>query len=392
MRRVSVFGATGSVGCNTVDLLLSQGGAARFDVVALSGGRNVALLARQARATGAKIAVTAFDECLKELQQALEGTDIIAAAGPAALAEAAARPTDWTMSAIVGAAGLEPGLISLAHGGILALANKESLVTAGPLMRQTADASGARILPVDSEHSAIFQALNGEDRASVERIILTASGGPFRQWSTEQLHAATPEQAVAHPNWDMGARISVDSASMFNKAMEVIETKEFFDVDPDRIEVLVHPQSIIHSLVGFVDGAMMAHLGPPDMKGAIGYALNWPERSPLPLERLDLAAISRLDFEHPDQSRFPALGLARQVMATGGLSGAVFNAAKEVALDAFLAGRIRFTAMAALVECVLSQTNLGFDLKTTTFDLDSVLRADKIARQRTTDAIASFQA
>ncbi|MCA8870089.1 MAG: 1-deoxy-D-xylulose-5-phosphate reductoisomerase [Rhodobacteraceae bacterium] len=392
MRRVSVFGSTGSVGCNTVDLLLSQGGAACFNVVALSGGRNVALLARQARATGAKIAVTAFDECLKELQQALEGTDIIAAAGPGALAEAAARPTDWTMSAIVGAAGLEPGLISLAHGGILALANKESLVTAGPLMRQGANASGARILPVDSEHSAIFQALNGEDRTSVERIILTASGGPFRQWSVEQLDAATPEQAVAHPNWDMGARISVDSASMFNKAMEVIETKEFFDVAPERIEVLIHPQSIIHSLVGFVDGALMAHLGPPDMKGAIGYALNWPDRAPLPLERLDLAAISRLDFEHPDETRFPALGLARQVMATGGLSGAVFNAAKEVALDAFLAGRIRFTAMAALVETVLLQTNLGFDLKTTTFDLDSVLQADKIARQRTTDAIASFQA
>lgn len=392
MRRVSVFGATGSVGCNTVDLLTRQGGAERFDVVALSGGQNVALLARQARTLRADIAVTAFPKHLDTLREALNGTGISAAAGPEAIAEAAARPTDWTMSAIVGAAGLEPGLVAMQHGGILALANKESLVTAGPLMHRMAGKYHARILPVDSEHSAIYQAMNGEDARSVERIILTASGGPFRDWSLARLGDATPAQAAAHPNWSMGQRISVDSASMFNKAMELIETKEFFSISEDRIEVLVHPQSIIHSLVGFVDGALLAHLGPPDMRGAIGYALNWPERAPLPLERLDLAAIGRLDFEAPDELRFPALRLARDVMRAGGLSGAVFNAAKEIALDGFLDQRIRFTDMAPLVETVLENMGAGSDLKSTTFDLDTVLEVDRAARRKTNEAIAMTRA
>ncbi len=391
MRRVSVFGATGSIGCNTVDLLLRQGGAAAYDVVALSGGRNVALLAKQARALHADIAVTAYADHLNTLREALEGTGISAAAGAGAIAEAAARPVDWTMSAIVGAAGLEPGLVALQHGGVLALANKESLVTAGPLLHATAARFNARILPVDSEHSAIYQALNGEDGRSVERIIVTASGGPFRDWSLARMHDVTPKQAVAHPNWSMGQRISVDSASMFNKAMELIETKEFFKIDESRIEVLVHPQSIIHSLVGFVDGALMAHLGPPDMRGAIGYALNWPERAALPLARLDLASIGRLDFEAPDETRFPALGLAREVMRAGGLTGAVFNAAKEIALDGFLDRKIRFTDMAVTVARVLEVTSSGHDLKTTTFDLDMVLEVDKMARQKTKEAIMTAQ-
>ncbi|MDQ7079861.1 MAG: 1-deoxy-D-xylulose-5-phosphate reductoisomerase [Paracoccaceae bacterium] len=392
MRRVSVFGATGSIGCNTVDLLQRQGGGDSFQVVALTGGRNIALLASQARALRAELAVTAYEEFLPDLRDALAGTGIKVAAGAGAIAEAAARPADWTMSAIVGAAGLEPGLVSMQHGGILALANKESLVTAGDLMHREARKHGARILPVDSEHSAIFQALQGEDHAAIERIILTASGGPFRDWPLERLHEATPEQAVAHPNWDMGQRISVDSASMFNKAMELIETHEFFDVTPDQIEVLVHPQSIIHSLVGFVDGAVMAHLGPPDMRGAIGYALNWPDRAPLPLERLDLARIGRLDFEAPDETRFPAIRLAREVMRRGGLTGAVFNAAKEVTLDAFLDHRIRFTDMAVIVEKVLETMDRHHDLQDEMTDLQSVLAADIAARNRTNEAIASHQA
>ncbi len=386
-RRVSVFGSTGSIGVNTVDLLSRQGGSANYDVVALTGGYNVDLLANQARTLGADIAVTAHDSELGALQNALAGTGIECAAGAQAIADSALRPTDWTMSAIVGAAGLLPGLNALRHGGILALANKESLVTAGPLMLATAAAYGATILPVDSEHSAIFQALTGEDISSVSRIILTASGGPFRDWPLAKLARATPEQAAAHPKWDMGERISVDSASMFNKAMELIETKEFFNISADKLEVIIHPQSIVHSLVGYCDGALMAHMGPADMRGAIGYALNWPKRRELPLERLDLAALSRLDFESPDTQRFPALRLARNVMAAGGLAGAAFNAAKEVALDAFLAGRIAFTDMARTVELVLGQLSGSSDLTIDTIDLDSVVAMDHLARIKTNEAI-----
>lgn len=386
-RRISIFGATGSVGENTIDLITRQGGADVYDVVALSGGANVARLAEQARALEAEIAITAFPEHLAALQSALAGCATKAAAGPEALLEAARRPTDWTMSAIVGAAGLAPGLAAMESGGILALANKESLVSAGPLMHATAARFNCQILPVDSEHSAIFQALNGEDQKAVERIILTASGGPFRDWSRADLVRATPEQAIAHPNWTMGLRISVDSASLFNKAMEVIETKEFFGVRPDQIEVIIHPQSIIHSLVEFQDGAILAHLGAHDMRGPIGYALNWPERAELPLARLDFANLSRLDFSHPDEDRFPALRLAREVMAIGGLAGAVFTAAKEAALDGFLARDIGFCEMADIVETVLNEAERAGDLKTTTFDLDTVLAADQFARQRSKETI-----
>jgi len=386
-RRISIFGATGSVGENTIDLITRQGGADVYDVVALSGGANVARLAEQARALEAEIAITAFPEHLAALQSALAGCATKAAAGPEALLEAARRPTDWTMSAIVGAAGLAPGLAAMESGGILALANKESLVSAGPLMHATAARFNCQILPVDSEHSAIFQALNGEDQKAVERIILTASGGPFRDWSRADLVRATPEQAIAHPNWTMGQRISVDSASLFNKAMEVIETKEFFGVRPDQIEVIIHPQSIIHSLVEFQDGAILAHLGAHDMRGPIGYALNWPKRAELPLARLDFGSLSRLDFSHPDEDRFPALRLAREVMAIGGLAGAVFTAAKEAALDGFLARDIGFCDMADIVETVLSEAERAGDLKTTTFDLDTVLAADQFARQRSKETI-----
>lgn len=382
MRRVSVFGATGSIGESTFDLLMRQGGPTAFHTVALTGGRNVARLAAQARALRAEIAVTAHDDCLTDLRAALAGSGIAAAAGAQALIEAADRPADWVMSAIVGAAGLAPGFRALRHGGTLALANKESLVTAGPLLMAEAARHGARILPVDSEHSAVFQALVGEDMAAVERIIITASGGAFRDWPLDRLAHATVAEASSHPNWAMGQRITIDSASMFNKALEVIETKEFFGIDPDRIEVLVHPESLVHALVGFRDGALMAHLGAPDMRHAIGYALNWPDRRALPVARLDLAAIGALTFRAPDLTRFPALRLARAVMATGGTAGAAFNAAKEAALDAFIAGQIGFLDMARVVEAVLAEMSSAGGLGNAAISLDNVMATDAEARDR----------
>lgn len=385
MRRVTIFGSTGSIGESTVDLIAR---ADDVEVVALTGGRNIARLAEQARALKAELAVTAHDECYDELKAALAGSGIGVAAGPHALAEAAQRPADWVMSAIVGAAGLTPGFKALEQGATLALANKESLVTAGPLLLAEAQRHGATILPVDSEHSAVFQALAGENIDTVERVIITASGGPFRDWSAKKLATATPRQAVAHPNWDMGQRISIDSASLFNKALELIETREFFGIEPDRIEVLVHPQSMVHALVGFIDGGLMAHLGPADMRHAIGYALNWPERRALPVERLDLAKIARLDFEAPDPERFPALRLAREVMATGGLAGAAFNAAKEVALDAFIAQAIPFPAMAEVVEETLARLSRDTGLTLAPDSLVKVLEMDHLARVRAAEVIA----
>ncbi|WP_372612558.1 1-deoxy-D-xylulose-5-phosphate reductoisomerase [Aquicoccus sp.] len=379
MKRVSIFGSTGSIGQSTIDLIARSPEA--HDVVALTGGRNIARLAQDAIRLGADLAVTAQDDLLDDLRAALAGSGVEAAAGESALIEAAARPTDWVMSAIVGAAGLAPGLKALEQGGTLALANKESLVTAGPLLMQTARAQGATVLPVDSEHSAIFQALAGEDMAAVERIIITASGGAFRDWPLADLERATVEEASRHPNWAMGQRITIDSASMFNKALEIIETHEFFGIDPERIEVLVHPESLVHALVGFRDGAVMAHLGVSDMRHAIGYALNWPAREALPVGRLDLAAIGQLNFRHPDEARYPALRLAREVMARGGLSGAVFNAAKEAALDGFISGRIGFTGMAGVVETVLDRIGSNEGLIDARMSLDNIRAADHMARR-----------
>ncbi|MGC9417340.1 MAG: 1-deoxy-D-xylulose-5-phosphate reductoisomerase [Rhodovulum sp.] len=391
-RRITIFGATGSIGENTVDLLDRQGGPEEYDVVALTGGRNVGRLAEQARALQADMAVTAYPECYYDLKSALAGSGVEAAAGSEALAEAADRPADWIMSAIVGAAGLPPGMRALKHGTTLALANKESLVTAGPLLLATAKTCGARILPVDSEHSAIFQALVGEDIDSVERIIITASGGAFRDWPLEALANATPEQASSHPNWDMGQRITVDSASMFNKALELIETKEYFGVDPGRIEAVVHPESLIHALVGFRDGAIMAHVGPPDMRHAIGYALNWPDRRDLPVARLDLAQIGQLNFRPACEKRWPALRLAREVMETGGLSGAAFNAAKEAALDAFLSRRIGFTQMAEVVEDVLGRLSRDSTLTNSPLSLEKVLEVDHLAREAAAESVSALAA
>ncbi len=378
-RRVSIFGATGSIGQNTIDLIARKSDS--YEVVALTGASNITQLAEDAIRLNAKIAVTAHDHLLTELRTALAGSNVEAAAGKAALAEAASRPVEWVMSAIIGSAGLLPGLKALEQGATLALANKESLVCAGGLILQTAENNNARILPVDSEHSAIFQGLVGEDMSAVERIIITASGGAFRDWPIEDLANATLAQASAHPNWDMGQRITIDSASMFNKAMEVIETHEYFDVCSDQIEVLVHPESMIHALVGFNDGALMAHVGPPDMRHAIGYALHWPERQTLPVERLDLAKIGSFTFRAPDEVRWPALRLAREVMARGGLAGAVFNAAKETALDGFISGALKFIEMSEIVD----QTLFDMDSKgghiDDTMTLDNVLYVDHLARR-----------
>ncbi|MBV1903375.1 MAG: 1-deoxy-D-xylulose-5-phosphate reductoisomerase [Marinosulfonomonas sp.] len=388
MRRVSIFGATGSIGQNTLDLIGRRPG--DFQVVALSGGRNVAQLAKDALTFGAEVAVTAHDDCYQDLKQALAGSKVTVAAGADAITAAARLPADWTMSAIVGAAGLAPGLAALEQGKVLALANKESLVTAGPLITATAKKHSATILPVDSEHSAVFQALIGEDKRAVERVIITASGGPFREWPVGKLAKATLEQALNHPNWVMGQRITIDSASMFNKALEVIETKEFFGFEPEQIEVLVHPESLIHALVGFNDGALMAHLGAPDMRHAIGFALNWPERAPLPVDRLDLARIGQLRFENPDEERFPALRLAREVMASGGMAGAVFNAAKEIALDAFISKQIGFLDMADIVEDTLAKMSAEPSLNDAAFTLDNVTQTDHLARIRAGEMISAI--
>ncbi len=384
MRRITVFGATGSVGESTLDLL-----ARRDDVkvVALTGGRQVARLAELAQAHRAELAVTAHEECYGPLKAALAGSGIEVAAGPAAVVEAGYRQADWVMSAIVGAAGLAPGFAALSQGRTVALANKESLVTAGKLLMSEARAHGATVLPVDSEHSAVFQALVGEDIAAVETVTLTASGGGLRDWPLEKLAHATVADAASHPNWAMGQRITIDSASMFNKAMEVIEAREFFSLSPEQIRVLIHPQSLVHALVAFRDGAIMAHLGSPDMRHPIGYALNWPKRAELPVARLDLATAGRLDFAAPDLRRYPALRLAQEVMRAGGAAGAVFNAAKEVALDHFIDGEIGFLDMAGVVEDTLARHDAVTGLGNAAESLQDVLDIDATARRRAVEVI-----
>lgn len=345
-RRISILGSTGSIGTSTLDVVRQCGGRERYEVLALTGNGNVELLAAQARECGARLAVTADESRYDALKAALAGSGVAAAAGRGALMEAASAEADWVMAAIVGTAGLAPTLAAARRGADIALANKECLVSAGPLFVEAVAAGGGRLIPVDSEHSAIFQALEDDQRHAVERIVLTASGGPFRTWTREQMAGVTAEVARAHPNWSMGLKISIGSASMFNKALEMIEAKHLFDVRPEQIEVIVHPQSIVHSMVGYVDGSVLAQLGVPDMRTAIGYALTYPERTPLDVGRLDFARLARLDFEAPDEARFPALALARTALTRGGLQGAVMNAAEETAFEAFVAGRIGFLAMA----------------------------------------------
>lgn len=375
-RRISILGATGSIGCNTLDVMKHLGGRDAFEVPAITGMDNIGLLAEQAKQAGAAFAVTANPDRYNELKSALAGSGIEAGAGPAALIEAAERGTDLLIAGIVGIAGLEPTLAAAARGADIGLANKECLVSAGDLFTAAIARGGGKLLPVDSEHNAIFQVLEENQRQAVERIILTASGGPFREYSRAQMAAVTPETAAAHPNWSMGLKISIDSASMFNKALEMIEARHLFSMRPEQIEVIVHPQSIIHSMVGYSDGSVLAQLGSPDMRHAIGYAISHPRRASLPVERLDFASLARLDFIAPDETRFPALALARTAMQRGGLQGAILNGAKEAALEAFIAGQTGFLEMADIVETVMDRLDDGRQAQS----IEDVYAADQDAR------------
>jgi 1-deoxy-D-xylulose-5-phosphate reductoisomerase len=372
-RTVSILGSTGSVGTQTIDLLLAA--PERYRVVALVGGRNAALLA-QAIALRARCAVISDPAAYATLRQALAGTGIEAACGEAAIQEAAAMPADWTMAAITGAAGLASTLTAIRRGRAVALANKEALVSAGQVMLAAVRDAGATLLPVDSEHNAIFQALAENNRGAVERIVLTASGGPFRTASRAEMEAATPEVALRHPVWSMGAKISIDSATMMNKGLEVIEAARLFDLAEERIGVLIHPQSVIHGLVCYHDGSMLAQLGSPDMRIPIAHTLAWPSRIATPSPRLDLAALARLDFAEPDLEQFPALLLARDALRAGGGAPTILNAANEVAVAAFLQRRIGFLDIAATVARVLD--TMGAMAAGT---LDEVIALDRDARR-----------
>ncbi|MBY8827911.1 1-deoxy-D-xylulose-5-phosphate reductoisomerase [Hephaestia mangrovi] len=383
VKRVSVLGATGSVGRSTLDLI--ERSPEEFEVVALTANCNVVELAAAAIRTNAKRAVVADESCFADLRARLSGTGIAAAAGRQAVCEAAAD-SDWTMAAIVGCAGLEPVIAALAGGGTVVLANKEPLVSAGDLVLAEAKRRGATVLPADSEHNAIFQCFDFERPERVRRIILTASGGPFREWTSEAMRVVTPAQAVAHPNWSMGAKISVDSATMMNKGLELIEAARLFPVDPARIEIVVHRQSIIHSIVDYVDGSMLAQMGPSDMRVPIAHTLAWPDRIATPMQPLDLVRIGRLDFEAPDEERFPALRLAREALAAGGAMPAILNAANEVAVAAFLDGRIGFLEIAAIV----ADTMMRYQPQAPE-TLEAVLAVDAearaVARQRVEDCL-----
>ncbi len=352
-RKVSVLGSTGSIGVSTLELFEKSG--VEVEVVALAAGRNVQRLAEQALKWRPQVAVIEDETVLPELRERLAGSGIRAAAGAAAVVEAASADAQWVMSAIVGFAGLAPTLAAARSGAVVALANKESLICAGPALLRIAKLAGGVVIPVDSEHSAIFQVFSPSNAQHVARLILTASGGPFRGWTREQMARATPEQALAHPNWSMGAKISVDSATMMNKGLEVIEAAYLFAMPPERIEVLIHPQSIVHSLVEYADGSTLAQLGPPDMKSPIACAFAWPDRLPWPAQRLDLARSGPLTFEEPDLERFPALKIAKAALAVGGVAPAAMNAADEIAVAAFLAGRIGFLDIAATVEATLER-------------------------------------
>jgi len=372
-RSVSVLGSTGSIGCNTIDLLARNPDS--FEVEALTANRNVKLLAEQAIQLNAKLAVTADESLYLELKELLSGSSIEVAAGDQAVSDAAARPSDILVAAIVGTAGLKPTLQAARRGALVALANKETLVSAGAVMTAEVKNGGATLIPVDSEHSAIFQVFDFERTEAISKITLTASGGPFREKSLAEMAKMTPAQAIAHPNWDMGAKISVDSASMMNKGLEMIEAFHLFPVQNDEIEVLVHPQSVIHSMVSYVDGSVLAQLGTPDMRTPIAYALAWPARMAAPSETLSLADIGTLTFEAPDTERFPALRLARESLEAGGSAPTVLNAANEVAVAAFLGHRIGFLDIAKVVETVMHRTQIQ-----ALSGLDAVFAIDANAR------------
>ena len=373
-RRVTILGSTGSIGQSTVDLLLRNRDA--FTVEALTANRNAALLAEQAKALGARFAAVADPADYPALKEALSGARIEAACGRAALVEAVERPADWVMAGIVGAAGVEPTQAAVRQGRIVAFANKEVLVSAGSLFMREVAAHGATLLPVDSEHNAIWQCFDFERVEGIEKITLTCSGGPFRERNIAEMRDVTVAQAVAHPTWNMGAKISVDSATLMNKGLELIEAHYLFQLAPERIDIVVHPQSIVHGLVTYCDGSVLAHLGSPDMRTPIAYALGWPGRATAPTKRLDLAEIGRLTFEAPDPERFPALRLAREALDRGAAGPTVLNAANETAVHAFLAGEIGFLDIAATVERTLEALP-GGDLDS----LDDVYNLDRMARE-----------
>jgi|MEHZ01.5.fsa_nt_MEHZ011408728.1_2 1-deoxy-D-xylulose-5-phosphate reductoisomerase len=373
-RRVTILGSTGSIGCSTIDLIERDPDA--YVVEALTANRSVDALADQARRFNARFVAVADPDFYAALKTAMSGTTAEIAAGPEAIVEAAARDADWVMAGIVGAAGLEPTLQAARAGAVVALANKECLVCAGDLMLDEIAKSGATLLPVDSEHNAVFQVFDFDRRDFIEKIILTASGGPFRETSLEDMAKATPAQAVAHPNWDMGAKISVDSATMMNKGLELIEAYYLFGIPEDRIDILVHPQSIIHSMVSYIDGSVLAQLGTPDMRTPISYTLAWPRRMTSPSARLDLGEIATLTFESPDSERFPALRLAREALKTGGSAPTIMNASNEVAVAGFLGGDLGFLDIPRVVEETLEKipaSAIG--------SVDDVLSVDKAARQ-----------
>ena len=350
-RSVTVLGSTGSIGCSTLDLISRDRD--RFDLVALTAHRNVQALVEQARLHRPEVAVIADDALYGTLKEGLAGTGVEAAAGGQAVIDAANLPADWVMAGIVGAAGLAPTLAAVQRGACVALANKECLVSAGPLFLAEVEKSGSTLLPVDSEHNAIFQVLDSERLDTVDKIVLTASGGPFRTWTVADMEKATPAQAVAHPRWDMGAKISVDSATLMNKGLELIEAHYLFPVGADRLDVIIHPESIVHSMVAYVDGSVLAQLGSPDMRTPISYALAWPDRMRTPSEKLNLAQIAQLTFQEPDLERFPALKVARETLLAGGAAPTVLNAANEIAVEAFLSGKIGFLDIVRLSESIL---------------------------------------
>jgi len=379
-RKIAILGATGSVGTSTLDLV--ERNPERFEVVAVTAATNSEALADIARRTGAALAVVSDEARLPDLAERLAGSGCRAAAGTDALIEAAAGEAELVIAAIVGCAGLRPVMAAVEAGRTVALANKEALVTAGALMTEAATRSGATLLPVDSEHNAIFQCLACGRKEDVAKIVLTASGGPFRTASAAAMREATPAEAVAHPNWSMGAKISVDSATMMNKGLELIEAHYLFGLPADRIDILIHPQSVVHSLVEFVDGSVLAQLGSPDMRIPIAYALAWPERIATPAQRLDLATVARLEFEAPDFTRFPALRLAREALLAGGSAPIVLNAANEAAVARFLASEIGFTDIARIVGQSLAEHDFAAPRS-----IVEVLEIDRLTRQRVAAAL-----
>jgi len=383
-RSITILGATGSIGASTIDLIRRM--PERYRVESVSARRNAAALGKIAREIGARHAVIADPAAYDDLKDALSGSHVEAAAGENALVEAAQRPADWVMAAISGSVGLKPTLAAVERGVTVALANKECLVCAGDLFMRRAAITGATVLPVDSEHNAIFQALGSGHRSDVRRAILTASGGPFRTWSMDAIKAATPEQALRHPNWSMGPKVTIDSATLMNKGLELIEAHHLFSLSPDEIDVLVHPQSVVHGLVEFRDGSVVAQLGSPDMRIPIAHCLAWPRRIDGPAARLDLAALQTLTFEEPDLERFPALGLAWRAMETGGAAPTVLNAADEVAVSEFIAGKIPFPAIAALVEATLDVA-AGRGLFAESEAIESALAVDHMARSLARDLL-----